>query len=306
MLRSLMVPLDGSSLSEGSLPLAGEIARASGAAVHLAHVHVPYEPDHLLGNTQFQFEGVNVEEYDAQHRADEERYLSSLSQRFSAEGASADAQVLDGRGIAERLAAHAVDVEADLILMTTHGFTGLNRMWIGSVADEMIRQTPLPLFLLHPTQGAPREPPPIRHVLVPLDGSDLAEHVIGPASELARATGARMTLAHVVAVPQYGTPPVLPSLSDGRRLPLETALEYLEDLAESLREEGLAVDAHASHGSSPAEELARVAVELDADVIALATHGYGGVKRTLLGSVADKLLRSSPLPLLVIRSAQAA
>lgn len=306
MLRSLLVPLDGSTLSEDSLPLAGELARASGASVHLAHVHVPYEPDQLLGNTQFQFEGVNVEEYDAEHRADEERYLYDLSQRFSAAGTSTDAKILDGGGVAKRLASYAAEVDADLILMTTHGFTGLNRMWLGSVADEMIRQTPLPLFLMHPAHGSPREPPPIRHVFVALDGSELAEHVIGPASELAQAMGARITLAHVVRVPQYGSPPVLPSLSEGQRLPVDAALEYLETIAEGLREEGLEVHTHASHASAVAEELARVSVELYADVIAVATHGYGGLKRSLVGSVADKLLRSSTLPLLVMRPAHAA
>ena len=82
MLQSLLVPLDGSKLSEGSLPVAGRLARAAGASVHLAHVHVPYEPDHLLGNTQFQYEGVNVKQYDARQREDEEKYLSDLTNRL--------------------------------------------------------------------------------------------------------------------------------------------------------------------------------------------------------------------------------
>ena len=303
MLRSLLVPLDGSKLSERSLPMAEQIAQEAGATVHLAHVHVPYEPDQLLGNTQFQYEGVNVEEYDTLHRENEAKRLSDLASRLKEGGASAEAKVLEGKDVAEQLSAYADQVEAELILMTTHGFTGLNRMWIGSVADAMIRQTSRPLLMLHPQEHvAPEEGPPrIRHVFIPLDGSDLSEGVLAPGSDLALVMGARITLAHMVRVPQFGSPPVMPSLGEGGRLPLDSALTYLEEIAEGLRAEGLDVQTHAWHGSSPAGELAAVADELEADVIALATHGYGGLKRSVLGSVADKLLRSSSLPVLVVR-----
>lgn len=303
MLRSLMVPLDGSTFSESSLRFADRIARSTGGSLHLAHVHVPYEPDGLLGNTQFQFEGVNVAEYDAQHREREAEYLTDLADRLSDEGTSVDAKVLDGSEVAEELAAYADEVHTDMIFITTHGYSGANRLWIGSVADEMIRRTTRPLFVIHPeAKGAlPEGVFSVRRILIPLDGSKLAESVLDPATELARATGARITLLHVVPMPELSGWPVLAPMRAKPVAKLDGAINYLDGIASELRDEGLEVDVRALRGQQPAITIADAAREVDADVIALATHGYGGLKRALLGSVADKLLRTSTLPLLIMR-----
>jgi nucleotide-binding universal stress UspA family protein len=308
MLRSLLVPLDGSTFSERSLPFAGKVAHATGGSVHLAHVHVPYEPDHLLGNTQFQFEGVNMAEYDAHHREREEVYLSGLADGLSREGTPADAKILDGREVAEELAAYADEVHTDMIFMTTHGYSGANRLWLGSVADEMIRHTGLPMFVIHPEERAalPDRVFSVRRILIPLDGSKLAESVLGPATELARATGARITLLNVVPMPELSGWPVLESLRERPVPKLDGAIAYLEGVADELRLEGYEVQTHALRAPHAATAIVSAADKFNADVIALATHGYGGLKRTLLGSVADKLLRSSVLPLLVMRPAMVA
>ena len=303
MFRSLLVPLDGSTFSEHSLPFAGKIARATGGSLHLAHVHVPYEPDQLLANTQFQFEGVNMAEYDAHHREREEAYLSGLADELGREGTPADAKILDGREVAQELAAYADEVHTDIIFLTTHGYSGADRLWLGSVADEMIRRTELPMFVIHP-DGDHKLPDgvfSVRHILIPLDGSKLAEGVLGPATELARAIGARITLLNVVPMPELSGWPVYAPLRDKPVPKLDGAIAYLEGVAGELRLEGREVKTHVMRAPHVATAITRVADELDADVIALATHGYGGLKRTLLGSVADKLLRSSALPLLVMR-----
>lgn len=307
MLRSLLVPLDGSKSSEGSLPFAGRVARATGASLHLAHVHVPYEPEQLLSNPQFHFEGVSIAEYDDLYRRREEQYLSGLADHLEAGGAPADAKVLDGPGVAEKLSRYADATHTDMIFMTTHGYSGVNRLWLGSVADEMIRHTTLPLFVVHPPAAgeAPKELT-VRSILIPLDGSALAEGVLGPATELARATGARLVLAHVVPTGELTSWPVLASLRERPVPPLDGALDYLHGVAEELRRDGLDVDVHALHANAPAVAIVDLARSVGADVIAMATHGYGGLKRTLLGSVADKILRSSTLPLLVMRPPLAA
>lgn len=307
MLHSLLVPLDGSRFSEGSLPFASQVARATGASVHLAHVHVPYEPEQLLANTQFQFEGVSISEYDDLYRKREERYLHELADDLEGRGTAADAKVLEGPGVAEKLSDYAEKTHSDMIFMTTHGYSGVNRLWLGSVADEMIRHTTLPLFVVHPPQAgeAPKELS-VHNILVPLDGSDLAESVLVPAAELARATGARLTLMHVVPTGELTSWPVLASLRERPVPPLDSALDYLDGIAEELSRNGLEVDVRAVHGNLPATAIVELAESTEADVIAMATHGYGGLKRTLLGSVADKVLRSSTLPLLVIRPGLAA
>jgi nucleotide-binding universal stress UspA family protein len=302
MLRSILVPLDGSRSSEGSLPFAAKVARTTGGKLHLAHVHVPYEPESLLANTQFQYEGVSVDEYDAESRDREEKYLSRLAARLSGEGTATDAKLLEGTEVADRLSHYAEEVETDMIFMTTHGYSGVNRLWLGSVADEIIRHTTVPLFVVHPKEAD--EPPAelsVRHILIPLDGSELAESVLGPATELARATNAKLTLVHVVPSGEMSSWPVLAPLRERPVPPLDRAETYLRGIAEELRLKGVDVEIRAEHGNMPATVIHHVADHVGADVIAMATHGYGGLKRTLLGSVADKLLRSSTLPLLILR-----
>jgi nucleotide-binding universal stress UspA family protein len=302
MLRSLLVPLDGSKFSEDILPFAGEIARATGASLHLAHVHVPYEPEHLLGNTQFQYEGVNFREYDDAYREQEEKYLTDLASRLAGDGAPSDAKVLNDGEIAEELAEYADEVHSDMIFLTTHGYSGVNRLWLGSVTDEIVRHTNVPLFVVHPHgEERPVKGRPIGHILVPLDGSELAECAIGPAADLAKAENARITLTRVVRSGESRSWPVLAELRERPVPPIDSALQYLQGVAEELSRDGLDVHVHVERGNQPAAAIVRSAEYLDADVIAMATHGYGGVKRTVLGSVADKILRSSTLPMLITR-----
>ena len=308
MLRSVMVPLDGSEFSESSLPLAGKVARLTGASLHLAHVHRPYEPDDLLFTTPFQFEHVSVAEYDAWDRDREERYMAGIADKLTREGASVDTRVLDGTEVAGELIDYADRVATDMIVMTSHGRSGMRRAWLGSVADEIIRRTSLPLIVIHPAEGRAESEGGIsvRHILVPLDGSELAESVLGPASELARAAGARLTLARVVPAPDtFGDVSAAAGAGYVDAL-TEDALRYLEDKAAPLRMEGLTVATHVVAGVAPAPAIADLADRLDADLIAIATHGRGGIKRTVLGSVADRLLRSASVPILVMRPPLAA
>lgn len=303
MLRSILVPLDGSSFGERSLPLASRIAKASGASLHLAHVHVPHEPEHLLSNTSFHWEGVDVGEYDDRQRRREEEYLADLEERLQGNGASVDRTVLEGELVAEELVAYASRVETDMIFITSHAYSGVKRARWGSIADGMLHRTGVPMVVVHPARGesTPEPVTDIEHILVPLDGSALAEAVLGPATDLAKATGARLTLARILPPANVLGPRVLPIVADREEDVVAHAQEYLEGVAARLSRDGLDVEVHASVGSTPARAIADVAEDRGADLIALATHGYGGLKRTVLGSVADKLLRSSRLPLLLMR-----
>jgi nucleotide-binding universal stress UspA family protein len=176
-------------------------------------------------------------------------------------------------------------------------------MWLGSVADALVRLTTLPLLVVHPAQGGhvPADVLSVTHIMVPLDGSNLSATILGPAADLARASGARMTLVHVVSSSAVLGARIFPLLPDDLSPAMAKAKEYLEKLADELREDGLQVDVHVEEHEAPGRAIAALADKLGADLIALATHGYGGLKRALLGSVADKVLRSSPLPLLVQR-----
>lgn len=302
MLTSLLVPLDGSEFSERTLPLARGLARATGASLHLAHVHVSHSPDHFLGHTQFQWEGLDLDEYDQRHRAQEETYLARVLERVHDDGTRVDTALLEGN-VAQKIAEHADTVGADLILITTHGHTGVSRMWLGSVADTLVRTTHLPLLVLHPGEHG-NVPPAVltfQNILVPLDGSDLALSILDPVKELASATDAQITLAHVVSSTAIVGSRLLPLLPDDIGPAMKRAVAYLDERAEELREEGFPVETRVVEHEIPAKALCWMAKDAGADLIAIATHGYGGVKRAVLGSVADKVLRGSPLPLLVQR-----
>jgi len=302
MFHSLLVPLDGSEFSERSLPLARGLARATGASLHLAHVHVPHVPDHFLSNTQFHFEGLDLKEYDQHHREREQDYLDSVVERCDEDGTAVDATLLEGN-IADELAAFAEDTRTDVIFVTTHGQTGMNRLWVGSVADTLVRHTNRPMLVIHPMRpdGVPADVVSFKHIVVPLDGSDLAESALEPAIEMAEATGARITLIHIVSERALLGVQFFPLLPDDLVLAVDRAKEYLGMVTDRLAARGVTVETYVGKREVPATGIAHAAEELDADLIALATHGYGGVKRALLGSVADKVLRASPLPLLILR-----
>jgi nucleotide-binding universal stress UspA family protein len=300
MLQSLLVPLDGSEFSERTLPLAHGLAKATGASLHLAHVHVSHAPDHFLSNTQFHYEGLDLAEYEARHRDEEKAYLADVEGRLGG-GAPVDT-VLEGR-VAEQIAEYATSVGADMVLMTTHGHTGVSRMWLGSVADALIRQTALPILVIHPGEegSVPKDVLSFKHILVPLDGSDLSASILPAATELAGATGARLTLVHVVSSTAVLGARIFPLMPDDITPAMEKAQLHLEGVAEDLRKRGLEVAVHVQEHEAPARAISALAKGLHADLIALATHGYGGLKRALLGSVADKVLRGSSVPLLVQR-----
>lgn len=302
MLQSLLVPLDGSEFSERSLPLARGLAQATGAALHLAHVHVPHVPDHFLSNTQFHFEGLDMEEYDQRHRAQEQEYIDDVVASFEGTAADVDGVVLEGQ-IAERVADYAEEVHADMILITTHAPSGVNKLWMGSVADTLIRRTHLPMLVLHPGRDreVPEPVPELTHILVALDGSSLAERILAPAADLAEAHGARITLGHVVSSSAVVGARILPILPGDLRAAAEKAEAYLESVAAPLRDDGLDVSTKVVQHESPATALATMSRDVGADVLAIATHGYGGMKRAVLGSIADKVLHCCPLPLLVQR-----
>jgi nucleotide-binding universal stress UspA family protein len=301
MFQSLLVPLDGSSFSERTLRLAQNLAEPHGAALHLAHVHVSHPPDALLSNTQFHFEGLDMAEYEARDRAKERAYLLDVQARVG-DGIPVDAMLLEGP-VAREIATYATRVGADLVLITTHGRSGAKRVWLGSVADALLHCTHVPLLVLHPPPGGeiPIDAVTFGRIFVPLDGSELSASILDAAVDLAEASGASIILGHVVA----GSSGLAGNLFPMRPYQLTAALEkaeaYLEYEAQELRERGLDVTIAVESYNDVIEGISKMAEALGADVIALATHGYGGLRRALAGSVADAILHSSPLPLLVQR-----
>jgi nucleotide-binding universal stress UspA family protein len=299
--RTILVPLDGSPLAEQALPLALSVARRAQADLRLVMVHArhPGGPDPDIGASR-----------------SEQAYLDKVAARVRDTGGrpaatdvipAATALIEEG-SIAPALCGYARALQVGLIVLTTHGRGPLSRFWLGSVADELLRQATVPLLIHRPSADAPPGPDAdhrFTRILVPLDGSETAEAVLGPAAELARLMDAELTLLRVVEgmpiVSPDGMVYVPPALDP--ELSKELVAQARDDLgriAARLSGEGRRVDTRVVVQGSAVETILEAAQR--ADLVALATHGRGRVARLFLGSVADKVVRAAPCPVLVVRS----
>ncbi len=185
--------------------------------------------------------------------------------------------------------------------MTTHGRGPLRRLLLGSVADQVVRRSAAPVLLVRPREipTGPTPEPFVEGVLVPRDGSALAEQALGPALDLARVMEARCTLLRVVESGDAPSPPAPGGIGIFEIPAAWEARAYLRQVAGRLREEGVPVQTRVVVARRAAEAIREQA--RDGDLIALATHGRGGVRRMLLGSVADEVVRGGSAPVLVCR-----
>lgn len=316
-IRCIVVPLDGSPIAEDALSVAVALAKATGATVRAVHVFVPLAKGTVVRGL-FDY-AANVE---AQLANDARAYVNDVGRRYQATDDARDIVHADMSralsttspfGEATRIVAalgrYARMQGADLIVMTSHGRGGFSRAWIGNVADAVMRGSGVPVLIVRP-DGTLKVPTDFRHIVLALDGSALAERVIPVALAIASATRARITLVRAIIV-RWAVPRASPvahvdsgNLANQRR----EADEYFASLLTRLRAPGLTVEARVVEEPvtmlpevGPVRALLSTIESLRADMIAIATHGHGGVKRWWLGSVADKLVRGAPVATLVMR-----
>ncbi len=296
MYKRVLVPVDGSSFSEHAVSYAAAIARRARARLHVVLVHSPlarYAAD--VTPTRL------LEQWETECRKKEADYLDHLVQSLCEQGIDAVAERLEGE-VARRLVRSAKS-EADLLVIATHGRAGLERAWLGSVADEVIHHVSLPVLLIRLQVDAPRaQNPTFQHILVATDASPAAAAVTGQAVEIARLFDARLTLLRVVAAPQGLTSPYIPHAALMDRETMQErqaeAREFLEGLAAQLAG-GPRVETRAPLAYHPARGILDAMVDLGCDLVALGTHRRARLARIVLGSVADKVVRASPVPVLI-------
>ncbi|HEY0736100.1 MAG TPA: universal stress protein [Herpetosiphonaceae bacterium] len=288
-MQSILVPLDGSHFAEQALPVARALALRSGAMLNLVHVHVPII-NVSLG--MWNMGGVPIvdERMDAEVRQYEQDYLQSIRERFAADDLQITCEILHG-AVVPTLMEHAADLHTDLVIMTTHGHGAFSRVWLGSVADSFVRHSDIPTLLIRPAAEADSsipddQPWSIQRILIPLDGSELAERILDPACQLGDMLDVDYWLLSVVE----------PSDSDATQ---RAAHAYLDKMASELREQGYTVHTEVTVGN-PARTILDVAQQREIGLMALATHGRGGLSRLLLGSVADKVVRGAEIPVLLV------
>ena len=299
MYTSIVVPLDGSAFGKRALPVALALARRSDAAVHLVHVHEPivYPGGGPMYDTRLHDE--------LRHEMHSD--LTAVAEQLGRETSlHVSAEFLDGPVIPtlQRYLAHS---RHDLVVMMTHGRGGLTRVWLGSVADALVRHAPMPLLLVRPGAEWPEDllEPLFCRVLIPLDGSAMADDVLDHAISLATPDATVYTLLTVV-VPLPLLSHSSPNFdavaeSSGVAHQRDVAQAHLTGMAAELRESGALVETRVVMHQRPAQGILDAADEEHADSIALSTHGRGSVSRLLLGSVADKVVRGATVPVLIYR-----
>jgi nucleotide-binding universal stress UspA family protein len=304
MHRSLFVPLDGSASAEQALPLALGIARRAGAKLDLVSVQVPFPPVYGEGMARLD----NPLEAEARDRA--RSYLDGAVRRVAAASSiPAAATLLEGT-VADALYQHARTTGVDLVVMTVIGAGPWTRLWLGSVADELVRRLPMPLVLLRPQEPAPElsREPVIKHILVPLDGSVAAEQIVEPAAALGALMQAKFTLLRVVtpaasahnapAADSGGASPRQPPQVEEQRR--AEAQSYLDRVAQRLQAQSLPAETRVVIHEHPAVAILD-AHSHDIDLVAFTTRGHRALPWLFLGSTADKLLRGASTPVLVQR-----
>jgi nucleotide-binding universal stress UspA family protein len=299
MYTRILVPLDGSDFADCALPLAAALAQRSEALIDLVHVHAPY----FAPSGAPAFDRRLDDELKTLMRARLENTRARIAAHLKRDVQST---WLEGE-VAAELQAHIDDSEADLVVMTTHGRGGLSRAWLGRVADQVVRHASKPVLLVRPRAiGVTwKEEPLLRRMLVPLDGSALAESVLDHAVTLATPGETELVLFQVVipvglAANAYVTDGIYSDRDDINRRQA-AAGEYLEGVAKELRVNGFTTTTRVTVEGRVVRAILEVAEQCSADLIAIATHGRGRAARAVLGSVADRVLRTATLPLLMFR-----
>jgi nucleotide-binding universal stress UspA family protein len=296
MISTILVPLDGSALSEAALPYAQALASRTSARLTLvraAHVRKSLSD----GTDQIRAIGEAAD------------YLTHLCDQLTAQGFHVDVGVPFGGSTAGWILEEIDLRHADLVVMATHDRSGPQRWIHGSVAEVVVSHASVPVLVVRAADGlggAARLARSDQVLVVPLDGSKLAEAAVPVATDLATQLGARVVLLGVVPRPgdRAAAQGSVITSDEYERLTGE-AERYLVAVAKSERRGELQLVTCVKTGHA-AEEIARLATELAATCIVMSTHGRTGIARAMLGSVAGETTHRSPCAVMLVRPPQQA
>ena len=299
MYTRILVPLDGSALAEQVLPYAEILALGLRSQVDLLQVVQAPMNEVALATHPTYYQGIKEAEL---HKA--QGYLEGITNSLREKELSASYSVLEGNP-ASCIATESERESGTLIAMASHGRSGLSRWLLGSVANQVLETTTNPLLIVRSAEdGSRSKPSKLAHVVVPLDGSELAEEVLPYVGRLSRALGLGVNLVRATPTREsyyrYADHPLenwdnMITEVDGQ------AAEYLHQIGRKLLSQGVtSVEERLLHGS-PAEAIINLAQEIPDSMVMMTTHGRTGMGRWVLGSVADRVVRHSGDPVLLVR-----
>lgn len=304
MFKRILVPLDGSAVSEGAVALAGSIARAFDAHITLMRAvddiaPVPYE---ITGGSDI------AEEIIASRVAEAGDYLNKVAATLA--GVETDIKVM--RGIAAQCIVILAQDGYDLITMNTHGRSGVMRTLMGSVAMQVVRETNLPVLLLNnrvPADQYHDKDFHFRRILVPLDGSPLAEQVMPLAVKAAHKLGAELLLVHILPPAAEQEVSIAHAVGKNKDDDADYVVNeqerpathfYLEQVASQYIPDDVAYII-VGYAGKPAPDILALISERHCDMVMMTTHARAGLQRIIEGSVAERVVGKSPVPVLLLR-----
>lgn len=314
--RTILVPLDESPFAEQVLPYVQMLAPLIGARIHLLRVVTDAEQQHLMAYKPVTLHGLGDwvgDRRSREHQAWEtlqsfaEGYLDSKAPHLRKGDVLVNCSVATGPA-AEAIIKAAEQQDATLIAMATHGYSGLRRWALGSVTDRVVHTANVPVFVIRGVQESPATVAPPRRILVPLDGSKFARQSLPLAVRLAAAAHAELLLLTVVEPTMHLFPepaamgPTAMAGWEAVETRREQARTAIEEIAAPLREQyQLPITVRAVVGHI-AEEIVEQATRHEMDLVVMTTHGYSGIQRWALGSIADKVLHAATVPLVLVRA----
>jgi nucleotide-binding universal stress UspA family protein len=296
----VLCPVDFSDCSRHALTHAAAIAQWYRARISVLHVHRLTTPVFAapIGVAPVGLQPIVLT---AEERAHLEDALDTFVGPNRGPDTLIDLSVEEDLDVAGAIAAHAESTGADLLVLGTHGRSGIQRFMVGSVTEKVLRRTPVPVLTVPPHADGPERPLSMRpHIICAVDFSPSSTRALNYAASLAQETDGALTVLHVVDVPPESTDPSLPDLSDYRarrfhegRLALAGMVAVLDDAWKV---------APLVLAGKPYREILRLAAEQQADLIVMGVQGHGAVERAFFGSTAQHVIREAACPVLTLKS----
>lgn len=294
MFDPILVPLDGSLLAECVLPHVVAIGQAFDAKITLLHV---------MDKNCADFSTQLMDQLNWQINKNEARlYLKRIGHRLQNSGLQAKTNVLEGLA-AESITQFAHSQEMKLIILSSHGQSGLRKWGISSITHKVIHRAPTSVLIIRAPQ--PKEQP-YRRILVPLDGSWRAENVLTMVTLLARFHQSQIQIAHVVKTPEMARhlPPVQEDINLSNRIVVrnqEEARHYFNQVQLRSPLAGLDVKAHLIVSNNAAVAIHELVEREQIDMVVLSAHGYSGNNQWPYGSMVNNFILYGKAPLLIVQ-----
>ena len=302
MYSKLLVPLDGSPLSESILPYARTLAKTLHLPVDLLHILEPERVEAVSAQV-----ARNAHTVEAELRKVNEQYLAGVARSFA--GSVTVHAAVEVGNPPEVIVDRGAVQKGILIAMSTHGRSGFRRWYLGSVTEKVLHASNDPLLIVRGKQQSESvHEASLKAILVPLDGSPLAERVLPHAAAIARDLQLKVVLVRVYSLAALtytensideGSPIDVAGLTDALNSEVQ---RYLEVKVSQLKDEGVKNVTREMFAGGAAEKIVDLTHQVPDSLVAMCTHGRSGIKRWVLGSITDRVVRHCDNPVLVVRS----